>query len=86
MTREYLIDYLRGEGCYPDEDTDYIVGEMWTNCINFEMCLVPFDNELSIMTWGHIIYELRLDPPLEFDADYHVYQGFRERLKDANER
>ncbi len=48
------------------------------------MCLVPFEDELTIMTWGHIIYELRLDPPLEHDADYHVYQGFRQRLATLN--
>ncbi len=80
MKREFLTRYLTDEGCYTDEDDICVgIGELWHNCINGETCYIPFDEDLVLTTYCHIIYELRVDPPLEYDADYHVYLGFREK-------
>lgn len=80
MKRDYLIEYITGEGCYTDEEDQCDIGELWHNCINGETCFIPFDEDLATMTYCHIIYELKIDPPVEFDADYHVYVGFRESI------
>jgi hypothetical protein len=78
MKRDFLIKYLEGEGCYPAEDHHSDVSELWINCINSESCYIPFEDELALTTYCHIIYELKVDPPVEYDADYHVYVGWRE--------
>lgn len=78
MTRNYLINHLIEQDCFPDEECDSTVAQLWHNGINGEVCYVPYEEELDLTTYCHIIYELRIDPPLEYDADYHVYLGFRQ--------
>lgn len=85
MTRDYFIHHLINCDCYPDDTYDVPgVAQMWRNGINGEMCTVPYEDELTVPTWGHIVYELKIDPPLHdgHDSDYAVYSSFREtRLK-----
>jgi hypothetical protein len=69
MTRNELVAHLT---FHSD------VAQLWHNGINGHVCYVPHEDELSLFTWGHIIYELRVDPPLQYDSDYYVYQGWRE--------
>lgn len=78
MTRGYLTNYLITQDCYPDDSCKSEVSQLWRNAINGQVCFVPHEEELSTVTYGHIIYELKIDPPLEYDADYHVYISFRE--------
>ncbi len=85
MDRGFFINHLINSECYPDTDCDSEVSQLWINGINGEGCYVPCVDDLSLTTWCHIVYELRIDPPLEFDDDYHVYLGFREQLKIKNE-
>lgn len=77
MTRNEFINHLYDNDCFPDETFESDEGQMWVNEINREMCVVPYVDVLSISTWCHVIYELRIDPPLKYDADYHVYLGWR---------
>lgn len=84
MDRGYFINHLIESECYPDTECDSEVSQLWINAINGEGCYVPCEDDLAIMTWGHIVYELRIQPPLQYDADYHVYEGFREQLKQEN--
>jgi hypothetical protein len=84
MNRGYFINHLIENDCYPDEDCDSNVSQLWINAINGESCYIPCEDELTVMTWGHIVFELRIDPPLKFDANYHVYQGFRDQLTKQN--
>jgi hypothetical protein len=78
MTRNELVNHLTFNDCYPDEECDSDVAQLWHNGINGHICFVPCEDELSLFTWAHIIYELRIDPPLQYDSDYYVYQGWRE--------
>lgn len=78
MTRNEFIAHLIDNDCFPDETFESEDGQMWVNDINHEMCFVPYDETLSIITWCHVVFELRIDPPLQYDADYHVYLGWRE--------
>lgn len=87
MTRQYLIDYLDSEGCCPVEGSETIAGELWRNCINGEFCNVPFDDPLEMTTYCHILYELKVAPPVDadYDSNYYVYVGWREhQLKLQN--
>lgn len=87
MDRGYFINHLIEQECYPDEGCDSDVSQLWHNAINGEACYVPREDNLSIMTWGHIVYELGITPPLQFDADYHVYVGWREgQYKDSQKK
>lgn len=80
MTRNEFVCHLTQNDCYPDETCDSEVSQLWHHAINGNVCYVPYEDELTIPTWGHIIYELKIDPPLHRDADYHVYVSFREHL------
>lgn len=78
MNRGYLINHLINQECYPDEEwSDPTAGQLWRNAINGHVCYVPYDEELAIMTWCHAIAELKILPPLEFDADYDVYCSWK---------
>ena len=79
MTRNFLIVHLTENDCYPDDFCDSEVSQLWHNAINGESCYVPYEDELVLTTYCHIIYELKIDPPLQYDADYDVYSSFRER-------
>lgn len=79
MTRNEFVVHLTTQDCYPDEECDSDISQLWRNGINGEECYVPYVEELSTMTWCHIVYELKIDPPLESDAYYHVYVGWREK-------
>lgn len=89
MVRGYLINHLQEQGCYPeDEHNNSDVAELWVNCITGDICYVPHEKELSLMTYCHIIFELKIDPPLEngYESDFHVYVGWKEHtLKKAAE-
>jgi hypothetical protein len=89
MTRGYLVNHLINYECYPDEDCDVPgVGQLWHNALNREACFVPYEDELALTTYCHIIYELKVDPPLEcgYDSDYAVYISFRDvQLKQQAE-
>lgn len=78
MTRGELIIHLTNQDCYPDAECDSEVSQLWHNAINGESCYIPFADELAVTTWCHILYELRIPPPLEYDAFYDVYVGWRE--------
>lgn len=88
MKRGYLVTYLDLEGCYtePENGDLFEEGELWHNGENNEVCHIPFDEELDVMTYCHIFYELKVDSPLEYDADYHVYCGFRDKIKTGLNR
>lgn len=79
MNRGYLINHLINHECYPDDAYDFPgIAQLWRNGINGEMCFVPYEDELFLMTYCHIFYELKVDPPLEngYDSDYAVYISF----------
>lgn len=78
MNRGEFIVHLTNQECYPDEECDSEVSQLWHNAINGEVCYVPYEDDLSVTTWCHIVYELKIDPPLDHDAYYHVYLGWRE--------
>ncbi|PSR54113.1 hypothetical protein AHMF7605_11585 [Adhaeribacter arboris] len=78
MTRNYFINHLIEQECYPDEECNSEISQLWHNAISGDVCYVPLDEELEIPTWCHIIFELGVNPPIEFDSDYHVYCTFRE--------
>jgi hypothetical protein len=82
MIRSSFISHLEDEGCFHDEDFIYEYGQMYRNSINGEFCVVPYEDPLEVTTFCHIIHELRIDPPLEVDSFYHVYQGFRSKLNE----
>ncbi len=75
MTRGYLINHLIEKDCYPDEECDSTVSQLWRNGAN--VCYVPYEDEFTLTTYCHIFYELKIEPPLEYDADYDVYTSFR---------
>lgn len=78
MTRNYLVVYLTENECFPDNDCDSEVAQLWHNAINGETCYIPYLDELDLNTYCHILYELRVDPPLEYDSNYYVYSSFRQ--------
>lgn len=78
MNRSLFVDHLYNQDCVPDEHCDAQESQLWKNLINGEVCYVPYEDELEVMTWGHIVYELKIDPPLAYDSDYHIYVGWRE--------
>jgi hypothetical protein len=86
MTRNEFVVHLTDNDCYPDEQCDSEVSQLWHNAINGNFCYVPCEEELSITTWAHIVYELKIDPPLQYDADYHVYLGFRDQFTAKKEQ
>ncbi len=90
MERTYLIKHLEEQGCYTNGEAIENVGEIWYNCINGELCNIPFAEHLEVPTYCHVIYQLRIDPPREngYDSDYDVYVGFKEhqRLKAEAEQ
>lgn len=61
MNRGYFINHLIDEGCYPDEFCESDVSQLWHNSINGQICYVPYEEELSLTTYCHIIYELKID-------------------------
>lgn len=81
MTRGEFTNHLINEGCYPDDECESELHQLWHNSVNGQVCNVPQEETLTILTWAHIVYELKIDPPLNRDADYHVYQGWREFYK-----
>ena len=84
MKRKFLTDYLYECGCNPDEDEDSHVSELWRNCINGETCYIPFDEDLVLTTYCHVLYELKVDPPEGYESDYDVYSGWRNnQLKEV---
>jgi hypothetical protein len=78
MNRGEFINHLIEQECYPDEECDSDVSQLWHNAINGHSCYVPYADELTVNSWCHVVYELRIDPPLQHDAFYHVYVGWRE--------
>ncbi len=78
MTRNEFIIHLTNNDCYPDDECDSDVSQLWHNGLNGEECYVPYVDELSVTAWCHIVYELKIDPPLQYDAFYHVYAVWRE--------
>jgi hypothetical protein len=78
VTRSYLVHHLIENDCYPDEECDSEVSQLWHNAVNGESCYVPYEDELILTTYCHIFYELRIPPPLDFDADFDIYTSFRE--------
>lgn len=86
MTRDFLTEYLTGEGCYKDEEFESPLGELWRNCVNGEICFIPNDEVLQLTTYCHIIYELRVTPPVEYDSDQYVYEGFRQQVNNKIEK
>lgn len=81
MNRGEFIMHLIDNECYPDNECDSKIAQLWHNAVNGLIAYVPCDDELEINTWCHIVCELKIDPPLEHDAYYHVYLGFREHIK-----
>lgn len=77
MTRDHLIIHLIEKDCFPDGECDSEVAQIWLNGNNNQMCYVPYEDELSLTTYCHIFYELKIDPPLEYEDDYYVYTSFR---------
>ncbi|WP_295233872.1 hypothetical protein [Sediminibacterium sp.] len=80
MTRGELTHHLIENECYPDDEVECEVSQLWINAINGESCYVPCEEELSVNTFCHVIYELGIQPPLEYDSFYAVYVGFRREL------
>lgn len=78
MTRNEFVNHLIEQDCYPDEECDSEVSQLWHNAINGQSCYVPCEEELASTTWCHVVYELKIDPPLMHDGYYHVYVGWRE--------
>jgi hypothetical protein len=78
MTRNELVVHLTNCGCYPDDSFVSEVGQLWINAESGDICIVPNEEYLTVTTWAHIVYELRIDPPLDRDSDYYVYQSWRE--------
>ena len=70
--------HLYDNDCYPDEEFQSDFVELWKNGVNGEVCTVPLDEELALMTWGHIVYQLGIPPPINCDDEYHVYVSFHE--------
>ena len=84
MTRDYCIHHLINCDCFHVYEWDvHEVGEWWQHAINGQGCFVPLNEELALMTYCHIFYELRIDPPLVdgYDSDYAVYSSFRDVLR-----
>jgi len=81
MLRTELILHLTNHDCYPLPEHDVPgVAQCWRNAINGHEAYVSYDDDLALNTWGMIIYELRIDPPLNngHDSDYAVFTSFRE--------
>jgi hypothetical protein len=78
VTRSEFIIHLIDQDCYPDEECDSEVGQLWHCGISGQSCYVPYVDELAVPTWCHIVYELRIDPPHKYDAFYHVYLSWRD--------
>lgn len=78
MTRYEFINHLYDQDCYPDEEGETEYNQLWHNAINGYVCNVPKEEYFKVRTWTHIVYELKIDPPHKYDADYHVYLGWRE--------
>jgi len=89
MMREYIVNHLINEGCFPVDEFDVPgVAQLWRNSIGGHECYVPYVDELTVPTYCQIFYELHINPPLEegYDSDYAVYSSFRElRLKNVVE-
>lgn len=81
MTRNEFIIHLTDQECYPDTECDSNVSQLWHCGITGESCYIPYEEYLSIITWGHIVDELRIQPPRQYDADYDVYATFRDHHK-----
>lgn len=79
MNRNFFTNYLVGENCHPDETDQTKDSQLWYNLITGDSVYIPYAEELKITAWGHIIDMLHVAPPVEFDADYHVYEGFRDQ-------
>ncbi|UAY53439.1 hypothetical protein [Ferruginibacter albus] len=77
MTRGYLINHLIESDCAPDEECDSQTSQLWHNRINGHVCYVPYEEELQLMTFSHIFFELGIAPPAEYEDDYAVYSSFR---------
>jgi hypothetical protein len=77
MNRGLFINHLINQDCYPDEECDSEISQLWINAINGEFCYVPYEDELAVITWCQVVYELGIRPPHEYDAFFHVYQGWR---------
>lgn len=78
MTRGEFINHLIEQDCYPDEECDSELHQIWHNGINGQVCNVPREEYFPLATWAHIVYELKIAPPHNHDSHYHVYQGWRE--------
>lgn len=76
MTRNYLINHLIEQDCYPDNECDSEVSQLWHNGINGRFCYIPCEDEISLMTYCHIFRVLKISPPHDYDADYDVYSSF----------
>lgn len=82
MFYNQFIEYLIDQGCgkIPEGSSDE--GDYFRNCLNGELCFVDKVDRFSIPTLCHIICELGIAPPYEFEDDYEIYKTFRtERLK-----
>lgn len=78
MTRGEFTNHLINQECFPDEECESELHQLWHNSINGQICNVPNADYLTLFTWAHIVYELKIDPPPGRDSDYHVYQGWRD--------
>jgi|GEM_PF-3681173 len=77
MNRGELIVYLTQNECYPDDECDSDVAQLWHNAINGEAVFVPYVDELTLITYCHIFSQLKVIPPLEYESDYEIYDSFR---------
>ena len=78
MTRGEFVNHLINQDCYPDDECESDLHQLWHNSINGHVCNVPKEENLTIPTWAQIVYELKIDPPLDRDSDYYVYRGWWE--------
>lgn len=83
MLRTELILHLTNSDCHPLDEYDVPdVSQCWRNAINGHEAYVPYEDELELHTWGLVIQELCIDPPLHsgYDSDYAVFSSFQEEI------
>ncbi len=86
MRREDFISHLVSCDCFSKPEYETEENELYANCINGLICNVPKDEIIENLTVIKSCFDLKIDPPIVLESEYHVFMNTINHIKEQSKQ